>query len=184
MSTEFEELKAFLKHHCLTNCGHNANESCICKAALCFKEIEKAERALAELKLIKEAKPSKALKKLERIDDYVDKDYDYCQRGDYAKDYELIKQVLLQAQEAEVLCESLKNHKFTPNVITISLDDYTKFIDQRNVLEILKEKNVDLKYLRDCKTVEEYNKYCDDLTDEKPLTEEGFNTLKMWQKYQ
>lgn len=44
--TELEETKAFLQRRCIANCGHNANESCICKIAQCFKEIEKAEQAL------------------------------------------------------------------------------------------------------------------------------------------
>jgi hypothetical protein len=49
MEKEFEETKAFLKYHCLIYCRHNANESCICKVAICFKEIEKAEQALQRL---------------------------------------------------------------------------------------------------------------------------------------
>lgn len=42
----FEETKAFLQRRCIANCGHNANESCICKIAQCFKEIENAEKEL------------------------------------------------------------------------------------------------------------------------------------------
>lgn len=45
-------------------------------------------------------------------------------------------------------------------------------------LNIIFEKNVDMKYFKDCKTLEEYNKYCDELSDEKSLTQEEFNLLK------
>ena len=38
-----EETKDFFKNYCLQRCNHNSNESCICKVAICFKEIEKAE---------------------------------------------------------------------------------------------------------------------------------------------
>ena len=40
----------------------------------------------------------KEIEALERIDDYVDKDYDYCQRGDYEKDYKLVKQALTELE--------------------------------------------------------------------------------------
>ena len=67
MSKEFEETKAFLQRRCIENCGHNANENCICKIAMCFNEIEKAEQALTELQAIKEAKPSEAMKCVDDI---------------------------------------------------------------------------------------------------------------------
>ena len=50
--------------------------------------------------------------------------------------------------------------------------------EYENNFKCINEKNVDMKFLRDCDTVEEYNKYCDDITDEKPLTEDEFVSLK------
>ena len=53
--SSLEETKKFLEKHCLQRCNHNANESCICKVAICFKEIEKAqeqEKENAELKKV------------------------------------------------------------------------------------------------------------------------------------
>lgn len=121
-------------------------------------------KALTELKQINEAKPSEALECLEKLKNYAKSDldsipqyfYDLCVKKNKEIDniVENIKQALLKAQE------------------------------QEKVLEIIKEKNVDIKYLRDCETVGEYNKYCDDLTDEKPLTEKEFDTVKMWQEHQ
>ncbi len=53
-----------------------------------------------------------------------------------------------------------------------------KCTEYENKLKCIDEKNVDIKFLRECDTVEEYNKYCDDITDEKPLTEDEFISLK------
>jgi hypothetical protein len=50
MIKEFEETKEFLQRRCIETCGHNANENCICKIALCLNEIEKAEEELAKYK--------------------------------------------------------------------------------------------------------------------------------------
>ena len=47
-----EETKAFLSNHCLQKCNHNSNESCICKVAICFKEIEKTLIELEQLREI------------------------------------------------------------------------------------------------------------------------------------
>lgn len=49
--SNLEETKEFLKKHCLQKCNHNSNESCICKVAICFKEIEKT---LIELEKLRE----------------------------------------------------------------------------------------------------------------------------------
>lgn len=47
-----EETKEFLKRQCLQRCNHNSNESCICKVAICFKEIEKSQEQEKALKII------------------------------------------------------------------------------------------------------------------------------------
>ncbi len=83
--------------------------------------------------------------------------------------------ILLTKGNAEVVFEVLDNHNINSALI---LDNKLK------VLEIILEKNVDIRFLRDCKTVEEYNKYCDDITDEKSLTQEEFTFIKeMIKKY-
>lgn len=52
--SNLEETKEFLKKFCLKKCNHNSNESCICKVALCFKEIEKSQEQEKVLEIIKE----------------------------------------------------------------------------------------------------------------------------------
>lgn len=43
--------------------------------------------------------------------------------------------------------------------------------------DIIKKKNVDMIFFRDCANLDEYNKYCDDLTDEKNLTEDEYEII-------
>lgn len=49
----FEEIKKALDTKCYTNCGHGANESCICKVAIYFAELRKAEEKIKALNIIK-----------------------------------------------------------------------------------------------------------------------------------
>ena len=51
--------------------------------------------------------------------------------------------------------------------------------ERKKVLDIIWEKNVDIKYFKKCKTVEKYNNYCDD-TYKKFLTQEEFDLLKRY----
>lgn len=68
------------------------------------------------------------------------------------------------------------------NKYIVPREDYEalkrKYTEYENKLKCIYEKNVDMKFLKDCDSAEEYNKYCDDETDEKPLTEEEFISLK------
>lgn len=55
MNKVLEETEKFLNKHCLQKCNHNSNESCICKVAICLKEIERAqeqERIIDKLKTL------------------------------------------------------------------------------------------------------------------------------------
>lgn len=52
MSKNLEETEKFLNKHCLQRCNHNSNESCICKVAICLKEIEKAQEQEKVLSII------------------------------------------------------------------------------------------------------------------------------------
>lgn len=47
--SNLEETKDFLKNYCLQKCNHNSNENCICKVAICFKEIEKLQEQEKEI---------------------------------------------------------------------------------------------------------------------------------------
>ncbi len=101
-----------------------------------------------------------------------------------------IKQALIKAQEQEKKFDDFlifeNGHKMSgfdykgKQIVAIPLEEYDDFMKQNDVLEIIFEKNVDLHYLKDCKTVEEYNKYCDEITEEKELTQKEFDALKRW----
>lgn len=133
---------------------------------------EKVEQALLELKQIKESKPSEALKSLEEMGKYS---IGYGYVADL-KQFETIKQTLVNFDltiDFLIDLSKLTNETDLNKIMK-------KLQEQDKVLEIIFEKKVDTRFLRDCKTVEEYNKYCDDITDEKSLTEEEFDLLKRW----
>lgn len=122
--------------------------------------------------------------------------------------FSTIKQALLKGQEQEKLiielCEYCGMDNLYPydnlNEIEIAFkdtfDNYQRqrieslgrLNKQQKVLQILKEKRVDLSYLRCCfednQSVERYNEYIRDKTmtydHEEELTEKEFDTLKRW----
>lgn len=71
---------------------------------------------------------NKGLKALETIDKYVDKDYDYCQRGDYDKDYKVVEQELqrLEAIDNAKPSEALETLKdmLIGNGVNDNINDY------------------------------------------------------------
>lgn len=163
--------------------------------------------ALTELKHIKEAEPSEAMVCLENVWNDINEGNDF--RNDF-KDLSVIRNVLLKAQEQEKAeCMGgrfsnksilhLKNaieqcndqalyyaSKSFGNKYIVPRKEYEElrknYIKYEIILKCIEEKNVDTMFLKDCNTVEEYNKYCDDITDEKPLTEEEFTLLKFFGK--
>ena len=62
------------------------------------------------------------------------------------------------------------------------LDNFSEFTTIKKVLNLIKEKGVDVGYLKTCKTLEEYNENCwnDDEDYNKKLTEAEFDFLKRW----
>lgn len=123
---------------------------------------EEYQKMCNRLEAIDNANPSEAMECLKRIDNHVDKDYDYCQRGDYNKDYNTLEATLLKSQKQEK--ELVKYKKFW---------------------EIVKEKpqaELSLIQLGKIKTYEEYLDYTDkwelDLYGDMVYTEEEFNLLK------
>ena len=108
---------------------------------------------LTELKAIKEAKPSEALEAIYRIIAHTE--YDNDSSYGYLKfenDCKLIEQYILKAQE------------------------------QEQVLEIIKEKNVDIWLVNSCFTVEQYNFSIIKIGNSNvfTLTPEEFDLLKRW----
>lgn len=124
--SNLEETKEFLNKYCLQKCNHNSNESCICKIAICFKEIEKVQELESENSALLE------------------------------ENNDLYTELLFAEKQYKELTECVKK--------------------QSKVLRVIKEKNVDIIYLKDSNNVEEYNSHFGCAVCK--LTKEEFNTLK------
>lgn len=113
------------------------------------------EEAITELKAIKEAEPSEALKGLKHIKKYYVPEPCSSTTYDYL---EIIQQTLLKTQFLE-----------------------KENADNKRVLEIIKEKDVDIYILNSCKTVDEYNSKIVHIVGEtRELTQDEFDLLKRW----
>jgi len=108
---------------------------------------------------------------------------------------ETIKQELLKAQEQEKECDdnlTFENGKFMSGfgykgkqIVAMPLDAYSKLMEQEKVLNVIKEKNVDTKLLRECNSVDEYNAkikkdYNSFYYKKYRLTQEEFDLLKRY----
>ena len=104
------------------------------------------------LESIDNANHSEALECLEKLMDSYNARSWLNVRKTEKEEYNTIKQALIKAQE------------------------------QEKVLEIIKEKGVDVGYLKTCKTLEEYNSNCwnDDEDFNKKITQEEFDLLKRY----
>lgn len=113
------------------------------------QDYEIIKETLQRLETIDNSNPSEALEYLEDLRDYLLRDRVNISS---TKNYNIIKNYILKAQE------------------------------QEKVLKIIKEKGVDVGYLQTCKTLKEYNSSCwDDEEDfNKRLTQEEFDLLKRW----
>ena len=119
-----------------------------------MKDLQIVKKELQRLEAIDNAKPSEAFECLRQIG--VIETY-HRDDGTLLKDsimfkpkYDTIKQALLKAQE------------------------------QEKVLEIIKEKNVDIVYLKDSNNVEEYNSHFGAVVCK--LTPEEYDAVKRWFK--
>ena len=139
-----------------------------------LKEIDIIKQALTELKQIKEAKPSEALENLKSLDIQV-KFIGILDIPSWEKYLPNIKQALLKAQEQEN--DRLENQ---------CLDLLGENIKLTKILSIIKEKDVDINYLRfEAVDVKQYNDYIQQLNKVSTksywcLTQEEFELLKRW----
>jgi len=109
---------------------------------------------------------------------YIEKELQRLEKIDNAKTGEALK--------------GLKHIKkyYVPEPCTATTYNYLEIIEQslikaqenEKVLEVIKEKGVDVGYLKTCKTLEEYNSNCwnDEEDFNKKLTEEEFDLLKRY----
>lgn len=68
-----------------------------------------------------------------------------------------------------------KMEEYSPRIMSIIKQYILKAQEQEKVLKIIKEKNVDVRFLRTCNVLGDYN-YCQYLSDE--LTQEEFDSIK------
>ena len=147
---------------------------------------KQVEKAILELKEIKEANPSEAMEDLNEIVEYITEDKKVKYKGTILFDCDIIKDALLKAQELEK--ENLELKKkidsyerrielySSKQLETALFYSRNELAEYKKKLEIIKEKNVDSHRIKKCETVEEYN---DTLKSwETALTEEEFKTLK------
>lgn len=154
------------------------------------EEIDIVNNALLELKAIKEAKPSEALRCI--LD--IKNNYKFYVHNKKDIDYQcdVIEQALLKAQKQEKFFDDklvFKNGCIMSGfdykgkqIVTMPLEKYDEFMKQEKTLEIIKEKAVDVYVLFDL-GLEEYNKYVlKRYGTYYQLTEEEFNLLKRYLK--
>lgn len=138
------------------------------------KWYETIEQALERLEAIDDSKPSKALECLEKLghldlyENYID-----LQVND-VDEFTTIKQALIKAQELEQDNNALleeNNNLYTELTFAEGAKNY------RNVLKLIDEKNVDVRYFKQCNTLNDYN-YYQRLKNE--LSQKEFDLLKEW----
>ncbi len=148
--------------------------------------LDTIEAALIELKEIKEAKTSVALKNVNELEEIIDKhelDFD----GIFYFDLDIIRDCILKTQNLEKenvkYKTTLENLEYENKMLIKESVRNAKIAErQHNAFNIIKEKRVNTEYLMKSKTVEEYNSY---LYFENPkntkfynLTQEQFVLLK------
>ena len=149
------------------------------------------ESALHRLESIDNANPSEALELLGFMGNFIiptalgNKHLkDFCD-----KEFAIIKQALLKAQEQEKFFDDklvFKNGCIMSGfdykgkqIVAMPLKEYAEFMKQKKVLDIIKEKDVDIYILNHCKTVDEYNSKIVHIIGEiRELTQDEFDLLK------
>lgn len=143
------------------------------------------KQSLLELKAIKEANSSEAL---EIVNSYLkvfkeensDVIYDIEL---FKKEIETIKQTILKAQEMDFNYNEIVIPFLNELAIILGINDIDEMLDkikeQEKALSIIKEKDVDIEFLKSADTFEEYNKLIKFKTPFAiALTQEEFELLK------
>lgn len=150
------------------------------------KEFDIVEQALLELKEIKESNLSEALKELNEIVEYITEDKKVKYKVTILFDCDIIKDALLKAQEQEKEIDRLENQCL--DILGDNIRLKNKAQEQEKVLEIIKEKRVNIEYLRQSHNVREYNSKITVIIDgikyakseARKLTGEEFDILKRY----
>lgn len=88
----------------------------------------------------------------------------------------IIEQALTELEETKILCESFKKDAIRLNEQGIDL--YLKYKKQNQILEVLKNKRVDIDLVNKVDSAKSYNCYCREYDNE--LTETEFILIKEW----
>lgn len=134
------------------------------------------EQAILELVSIKEADPSEAL---EIVRKYKSSNYLNVWNPKFVEALKTVENYILKAQEQE------KENKFLSDTIATVNQQYTdlmlEYQEQKRILELIKEKNVNLEVLGISNNVNCYNKVIGRYSVcYKELAEEEFDLLKKW----
>ena len=139
-------------------------------------------------------KEFEALELVDKMANYIllDEEYGFIddeEKQAIIKDRETIAQALLKAQENEkkfddklIFKNGCKMSGFDykgKQIVAMPVEEYDKFMEQDEVLEIIKEKDVDMYAIGNCEEVEFYNEKFT-IYEYQKLTEEEFNKVKRW----
>ncbi len=165
--------------------------------------IENLKQALTKLQAIEEAKPSEVLELVDKMANYIllDEEYGFIddeEKQAIIKDRDTIKQALTELKdikeaepsEAMECLRNLRYHALNAWVAESVQKDYNiveqallKAQEQEKVLEIIRQKNVNIGLVNVLGSVEQYNQtyvYDNMLNVKWCLTQEEFDTLKRW----
>ena len=188
MSKELEILEDISKEECLFKdrntiyMGGEKSNSFTHKDTIgnYFKGIEEIKQALQRLEQIDNANPSEALECLIGLEKEI------IQRDGRITDFlkikfNIIKQALIKAQEnarSEEILQKYYQEGITLDSVRVLKQERDNY---KKVLNIIKEKDVDIYILEGCKTVDEYNSKIVHIVGEtRELTQEEFDLLKRW----
>ena len=118
---------------------------------------------------------------LEKIEKTIEYYYDEgtLQCGYFDKEFNIVKQALLKAQ-GNARSEEILQKYYQEGITLDSVRELKQERDNyKKVLEIIKEKDVDIYILNHCKTVDEYNSKIVHIIGEiRELTQDEFDLLK------
>ena len=176
MSKELEALNEVRENLDFEGCLDFINE----------KRITDIKQALQRLEAIDNAKPSEALKIVDKMANYIllDEEYGFIddeEKQAIIRDRDTIKQALIKAQEQDFNYKNIVIPFFDELTNVLGTNDIDEMLDkikeQEKVLKIIIKKNVMIYALKVSKTVDDYNDFVS--TDEQ-LTEEEFDILKRY----
>ena len=137
------------------------------------------EKGLQRLESIDNTNLSEAMKHFNHFEKWYDKIcYHTVTSFQLDTDLSTIKQALIKTQTNEEILQKYYQEGITLDSVRVLKQERDNY---KKVLNIIKEKDVDIYILEGCKTVDEYNSKIVHIVGEtRELTEEEFDLLKRW----